>query len=60
MDHIVWILFIPDSRMTRRQIRKFGILQIAPDYELDCKLSVVESERELKRLFTIWETMAGS
>ena len=49
MDHIVWILFIPDSRMTRRQIRKFGILQIAPDYALDCKLPVVESERELLR-----------
>jgi len=57
MDHLVRTLFVSDSRMTRREIRKFGILQIAPDDALDRKVSVVQSERGLEWLFPIWETM---
>ena len=57
MDHLVRALFVSDSRMTRREIRKFRILQIAPDNPLDCKLSVVQSKCGLERLFRIWETM---
>ena len=43
--------------MARREIRKFRILQIAPDDPLDCKVSVVQSECGLERVFPIWETM---
>ena len=43
--------------MTPRAIREFGILQIAPNDPLDCRVSVVESERRLGWLFPIWETM---
>ena len=57
MDHLVRALFIPDSRMTRREIREFGILQIAPNDLLDCKVSVVQSKRGLEWLFPVWETM---
>ena len=57
MDNLVWTLFISYSRMTCREIRKLGVLEIAPDDALDCKLSVVESERRLEWLFPIWETM---
>ena len=42
--------------MACREIRKFGVLEIAPDDPLDCKVPVVESERGLERLFTILET----
>ena len=45
MDHLVRTLFIFDSRMTCREVRKFGILQFAPDDSLDCKVPVVQSER---------------
>jgi hypothetical protein len=58
VDHLVRTVFISDSRMTRREIRKFGVLQITSDDPLDCKVSVVESERGLEWLFPIWETMA--
>ena len=57
MYHLVWTLFISDSRMTCRKVRKFGILQIAPDDMLDCKVPIVESESGLERPFQIWETM---
>jgi hypothetical protein len=58
MNHLVQTCFVSDSRVTRREIRKFGILQITPDDPLDCKVSVVQSERGLERPFPIWETMA--
>ena len=51
MDHLVRTLFISDCRMARREIRKFGVLEIAPDDTLDCKVPVVESERGLERPF---------
>jgi hypothetical protein len=57
MDHLVQTLFVSDSRMTCREIRKFGVLQIALDDASDCKVSVVQSKRGLERLFPIWETM---
>ena len=57
MYHLVWTLFISDSRMTCRKVRKFGILQFAPDDTLDCKVPIVESESGLERPFPIWETM---
>ena len=56
MDYLVQTLFISDSRMARREICKFGVLEIAPDDTLDCKVPVMESERGLKRLFPICET----
>ena len=59
MDHLIRTLFVSDSRMTCREIRKFGVLQIAPDDPLDCKASVVQSERRLEWLLPVWETMAG-
>ena len=43
--------------MTRREISKFRILQIAPDDPLDCKVSIVQSKCGLERLFWILETM---
>jgi hypothetical protein len=58
MDHLVRTVFVSDSRMARREIRKFRILQFAPDESLDCKVSVVQSERGLERLLSIWDTMA--
>ena len=58
MDHFVRTLFVADGRMTRREIRKFGVLEFAPDNPLDCKVPVVESESGLERLCRIWETMA--
>ena len=58
MDRLVWTLFVPDSRMTRKEIRKLGVLEIAPDDALDGKVPVVESERRLEWLFLTWETMA--
>ena len=57
MDRLVQTLSISDSRMTCREIRKFRILQIAPDDPLDCQVSVVQSERRLEWLFPIWDTM---
>ena len=57
MDHLVRTLFVSNSRMTRREIRKFGILQLAPDDPLDCKVPIVESESGPEWLFPIWETM---
>ena len=57
MDRLVRTLFVSDSRVTCREIRTFGIRQIAPDDPLDCKVSVVQSERGLERLFPIWKTM---
>jgi hypothetical protein len=57
MDHLVRTLFISDSRMTRRDIRKFGVLEITPDDALDLKAPVMQSERGFERLFSIWETM---
>ena len=45
MDHLVRTLFVSDGRMTRREIRKLGILQVAPDDLLDRKVSAVQSER---------------
>ena len=57
MDHLVRTFFVSDSRMTRGEMGKFGILQIAPHDPLDCKVSVVQSERGIERLFRIWETM---
>ena len=57
MDHLVLTLFVSNGRMTRREICKFWILQIAPDDPLNCKVSVVESERGVEWLFPICETM---
>jgi hypothetical protein len=57
MDRLVRTFFISNSRMTRRKIRKFGNLQIAPDNALDCKVTVVQSERGFEWLFPIWEIM---
>ena len=58
MDHLVLdqTLFVSDNRTTCRELYKFGILQIAPDDPLDCKVPVVESENGLGRLFLIWWT----
>ena len=56
MDH-VQTLFASDGRMTRKEIRKFGIIQIALDDPLDCKVSVVQRECRPQRLFPIWETL---
>ena len=57
MDHLVRTLFVTDSRMTRREIRKFGILQIAPDDALGRKVAIIQSESRLEHLFPIRETM---
>ena len=57
MDHLIGTLFVSDSRVTCREIRKFGIFQITPDDVLDRKVPVVESEGRLERLFPVWETM---
>ena len=56
MNRLVRTVFVSDSCMTPRQIRKLGNLQIAPDNLLDCRMSIVESERGFERLFPIWET----
>ena len=53
MDHFIWTLFVSDSRMTRRQVRKLRMLQVALDDMLDCEVSVVE------RLFPVRETMTS-
>ena len=45
VDHLVRALFVPDRRMTCREIRKFGVLQIAPDDPLDGKVSIMQSKR---------------
>ena len=58
MDRLVQAVFVSDSRVTCREIRKFGTLQIAPDDPLDRKVSAMQSERGLERPFPIWETMA--
>ena len=58
MNHFVRTLLVSDSRMTRRETRKFGVLEFTPDNALDCKVPVVESESGLERLCRIWETMA--
>ena len=39
--------------MTRREIRKFGVLEIASDDVLDRKVPVVESKCGLERLLPI-------
>ena len=59
MDHLVRTVFISDGRMTRREIRKFGVLEFAPDDPLDCKVPIVQSESGLdsERLLPVWETM---
>ena len=57
MDHLVRAFLVSDSCVARREIRKFGILQITPDDPLDGKVSVVQSERGIERLIGIWETM---
>ena len=59
MDHLVWTAFIPDRRMTRRQVRKFGILQVAPDNPLDRKVTIMERKCGFERLLLIWETVTG-
>ena len=59
MDHLVRTLFVSDSRMTCREIREFGILQIAPDDALDRKMPVLQSERGLEWLFPIWDMQGG-
>ena len=56
MDRLVRILFVSNCRMTRRVIHKFGILQIACDDPLDCKVHIMQSEHRLKRLW-IWDIM---
>ena len=53
MDHFVLAFFVSDSRMTRREIRKLWILQIAPDDVLDRKVSITQSECGLERLLRI-------
>ena len=57
MDRLVWTVLVSDSRMTRREICKFGILQIAPDDVLYCKVSIGESEGGLEWLILIWKTV---
>jgi hypothetical protein len=57
MDRLVQTLFVSDSGMRRREIRKVGIPQNAADDALDCKVSVMQSERGLEWLFPIWEIM---
>ena len=59
MDHLVRTLFVPDSRMTSREVRKFGILQVGLDDALDRETSVVKSECGLEWLLPIRETMTG-
>ena len=44
MDRLARTIFISDSCVTCRQIRKFGILQIAPHDSLGCKVPVVEGQ----------------
>ena len=58
MYHLVRALLVSDGCVARREIRKFRIHQITADDPLDGKVSVVQSERGLKGLFRIWETMA--
>ena len=57
MDHLVRTLFISDRRVTRGEIRKFWILQIAPNDLLDGKIPIVEGECGFERLCTIWDTV---
>ena len=59
MDRLVRTLLICDSRMTRREIRKFGVLEIAPDDALDRGMPIVQSERGFEWLCPIWDTMTG-
>ena len=57
-DHLIKTLFVSDSRMTCRGIRKFGIPQIASDDALDRKVPIMQSERGFEWLFPICETVA--
>ena len=57
VDHLVRTLFVSDSRMTRREIREFGVLHFAADHPLDRKASVVESECRLEWLFPVRNTV---
>ena len=59
MDHLVRTLFVSDSRVTRREVCKFGILQIRLDDALDRETSVVESECRLEWPLPVQETMTG-
>ena len=42
VDHLVRTLFVTDSRMTRREIRKFGVLHVAADDPLNRGVHRVE------------------
>ena len=48
IDHLVRTFFIPDTRMTSGQVRKFGVLQVALNDSLDCEHSVAESKCRLE------------
>jgi len=52
MDRLVQILFVSDSRVTRREICNLGVLQIAPD-----GVSVAQNEYRPERRLRIWGTM---
>ena len=56
-DHLVRTPFVSNSRMTRREIREFGVLHFAADDLLNGKVSIVQSERRLEWLLPIWDTM---
>ena len=57
MGYLVWTLFIPDGRMTRREVRTFGVRQVTTDEVMDGEVSV--EQRKRGRLFLVGETMAG-
>lgn len=59
VDRLVRTLFVSDRRMTRREIRKFGVLQFEADDPLDRKVSVVQSEPRLGRPCRVWDTGRG-
>ena len=58
VDHLVRTLFVSDSRAACRQIREFGVLQLASDHPLDRKVTVVQRERQLEWVFRIQEAVS--
>ena len=59
MNHFVRTFFVPDCSMTRGEVRKFRILEVAPNKAMDREVSVRESERGLERPFLLRETMTS-
>ena len=59
MDYFVWTLTISGRRMTRGEIRKYSIREVAANKALDCEVSVVESKCRHKQLLLIREAVTG-